>query len=124
MSLTLAVVLALSTTWHSGGPTGGAVTSVVAAPSDPNVVWAGNSAGVLRSTDGGATWANVSGPVVEVDKLAVHPNDPDKAWALTGSIPVTHVWRTSDGGATWIDSTGFLFTPPPRPPLPSHRAPT
>jgi len=108
MSLTLAVVLALSTTWHSSGPTGGAVATVVAAPSDPKVVWAGNSAGVFRSTDGGATWANVSGPVVEVDKLVVHPNDPEKAWALTGSTPVTHVWRTSDGGATWIDSTGAL----------------
>jgi len=90
------------------GPTGGAVAAVVVAPSDPNVVWAGNSAGVFRSTDGGATWANVSGPVAEVDKLVVHPNDPNKAWALTGFTPVSRVWRTSDGGATWIDSTDGL----------------
>jgi len=108
----LAVVLALSNPlsnpWTSGGPTGGAVAAVVVAPSDPNVVWAGNAAGVFRSTDGGATWANVSGPVAEVDKLVVHPSDPNKAWALTGFTPVTRVWRTSDGGATWIDSTESL----------------
>jgi photosystem II stability/assembly factor-like uncharacterized protein len=94
--------------WSSSGPTGGAVAIVVAAPSDPKVVWAGNSAGVFRSTDGGATWANVSGPVVEVVKLVVHPNDANKAWALTGFTPVSRVWRTSDGGATWIDSTDGL----------------
>ena len=94
--------------WSSSGPTGGAVTAVVVAPSDPTVVWAGNSAGVFRSADGGATWANVGGPVAEVDCLAVHPSDPMKAWALTGFTPVSHVWRTTDGGATWIDSTDGL----------------
>src|SRR6266516_5786859 len=103
-----ALILSLLAGWSSSGPTGGAVNAVIVAPSDPAVIWAGNSAGVFRSTDGGATWTNVSGPVVEADYLAVHPNDANKAWVLTGSFPVTHVYRTSDGGATWIDSTDGL----------------
>lgn len=94
--------------WNSGGPIGGAVAAVVVAPSDPNVIWAGNSGGVFRSTDGGATWSDVSGPVVDVDYLAVHPTDPNRAWALTGTWPVTRFYRTDDGGATWRDLTDGL----------------
>jgi photosystem II stability/assembly factor-like uncharacterized protein len=94
--------------WSSSGPTGGAVTAVVVAPSDPAVIWAGNAAGVFRSADGGATWSNVSGPVAEVDYLAVHPTDPAKAWVVTGFTPVSRVWRTTDAGATWIDSNDGL----------------
>ena len=108
MSLTLAVVLALSTTWTTGGPTGGRIAAVAVAPSNPDVVWAGDPAGVFRSTDGGATWTNVSGPVVDVDALVVDPTNPDKAWVAAGTWISARVWRTSDGGATWIDSTDGL----------------
>jgi photosystem II stability/assembly factor-like uncharacterized protein len=88
---------------------GGAVTTVVVAPSDPAVVWAGSSAGVFRSTDGGATWSNVSGPLADVAHLVVHPNDPGKAWALSSS---QGVYRTVDGGATWISANKFAGITP------------
>jgi photosystem II stability/assembly factor-like uncharacterized protein len=94
--------------WSSSGPTGGAMLAVAVAPSDPNVIWAGNSAGVFRSTDGSATWTNVSGPVIDVRFLAVHPTDPNRAWALTGALFSARLYRTLDGGATWIDSTDGL----------------
>ncbi|HYU27198.1 MAG TPA: hypothetical protein VEO74_18450, partial [Thermoanaerobaculia bacterium] len=94
--------------WSSSGPTGGIVNAVVVAPSDPAVIWAGNAAGVFRSTDGGATWTNVSGPLVDVEYIAVHPTDANKAWAATGSVQAARLYRTSDGGATWIDSTDGL----------------
>lgn len=86
--------------WSSSGPLGGAVTAVAVAPSNAAVIWAGSSAGVFRSADGGATWTDVSGPVIDVARLVVHPNDPDRAWALSLS---GGLYRTDDGGATWTN---------------------
>ena len=103
----LSLLLIASTTfagWSSSGPLGGAVNAVVVAPSNPAVIWAGSAAGVFRSTDGGATWSNVSGPLADVARLVVHPKDADKAWALSSS---QGLWRTVDGGATWISSNTF-----------------
>jgi photosystem II stability/assembly factor-like uncharacterized protein len=94
--------------WSSSGPTGGRIATVVVAPSDPAIVWAGNAAGAFRSTDGGATWASVGGSLLDVEYLAVHPADANKAWAATGSVDAARLYRTSDGGATWIDSTDGL----------------
>src|SRR5438093_10448530 len=82
--------------WSSSGPLGGAVNTVVVAPSDPAVVWAGSAAGVFRSIDGGATWSNVSGPLADVARLVVHPADSNRAWALSSS---QGLWRTADGRA-------------------------
>ena len=106
--LLLLVASAALAGWSSSGPTGGAVNAVVAAPSDPAVIWAANSAGVFRSADGGATWANVSGPVVEAAFLVVHPADANRAWVLSGSFASARLYRTTDGGVTWIDSTDGL----------------
>jgi len=102
------IPLLLFLAWTSSGPTGGVVRAVAVVPSNAAVVWAANSAGVFRSTDGGTTWADVSGPVVDVDFFVVHPGDANKAWALTGDFSLTHVYRTADGGATWLDSTDGL----------------
>src|SRR3954447_16724545 len=104
LSLATATFAGLS----SGGPTGGAVNAVVVAPSDSRVIWAGNSAGVFRSTDGGATWADVSGPIVDAGFIAVHPANPNKAWVAAGWATTARVYATIDGGATWIDSTDGL----------------
>jgi photosystem II stability/assembly factor-like uncharacterized protein len=102
------LILSLLAGWSSSGPTGGAVNAVVVAPSDPSIVWAGNSAGVFRSTDGGATWSNVTGNFAEVSHLVVHPSKPDTAWLFSASADATRVYRTDDGGATWTDQTDGL----------------
>ena len=98
--------------WTSSGPVGGGMSAVVIAPSNPAVIWASNPAGVYRSIDGGATWADVSGPVTDAVYLAVHPTDPDKAWVLTNDPPwapsTARVYRTADGGATWLVSNDGL----------------
>lgn len=116
MTLLPALLLLSSLTWTSSGPLGGAVNAVVVAPSNPAVVWAGSSGGVFRSIDGGATWNNVSGPVADVARLAVHPLNPDMAFALSTSAGL---YKTSDGGATWtldkdfagIWPSGLFFDP-------------
>ena len=94
--------------WRTGGPSGGAVLAVAVAPSDPNVIWAGNTAGVFRSTDGGATWANIGGNIAEVKFVVVHPQDANRAWVLAGAYLTGQLYRTNDGGATWTDVTSGL----------------
>jgi photosystem II stability/assembly factor-like uncharacterized protein len=105
--LTLVSVTAFAG-WSSSGPTGGSVNTVVVAPSDPAVIWAGDAAGVFRSIDGGTSWTNVSGLLVDVGFLAVDANDPNKAWAAAGWESTARVWRTTDGGATWTESSAGL----------------
>jgi len=67
--------------------------------------------GVLRSDDGGASWAlargsdgnpDLSGPpepfvYPDIHDLVVHPSDPDLVIAATGG----GLYRSVDGGATW-----------------------
>jgi len=73
----------------------------------------GGSGVVLKSTDGGSTWSNVS-PSTSlswITDLAVDPANPDKVWFLEPH----GVWRSSDGGATWSMSRSGLesVTAPP-----------
>jgi photosystem II stability/assembly factor-like uncharacterized protein len=67
--------------------------------------------GVLRSDDGGETWAlaagsdgnpDLSGPpepfvYPDIHDVAVHPSSPDLIFAVTGG----GFYRSNDGGATW-----------------------
>jgi uncharacterized protein (TIGR03437 family) len=101
--------------------------SIAIAPSDPDIVYVGTGednnsgdsyygAGVLKSTDGGATWTQLAGPFVgpfsssrtsgggaRIAALAVHPTDPNTVLAAVDRFPATAsgIYRTSDGGQTW-----------------------
>ena len=109
-------------------PTGYPVTAAAAiaiAASDTNVVYLGTGEvyryqdtqggvvdrptrgtygiGLLKSTDGGATWS----PVLDwslnqergIQRIRVNPADPDDVWAAT----TEGVYRSTDGGATWTN---------------------
>lgn len=77
------------------------VHALAAAPSDPQTLYAGTLAGVFRSSDGGATWTEISPPdsheIHEIESLAVDPGDPNTVYAGTWHLP----WKTTDGGKTW-----------------------
>jgi photosystem II stability/assembly factor-like uncharacterized protein len=77
------------------------VHALVQAPSDPGVLYAGTLAGVFRSSDGGATWSQISPQgsreIHEIESLAVDPVHPDIVYAGTWHLP----WKTTDGGKTW-----------------------
>ncbi len=93
------------------------IGSIAVAPSDPNVVWVGSGEanirgnvaegnGIYRSTDAGETWQRVWTAEGQIGTIAVHPNDPDVAFAAVlgspfGPGPERGVLRTTDGGMTW-----------------------
>ena len=96
-------------------------------PSNPNIIYAGtgeatNSSdsyygrGVLKSSDGGATWTlendNGAFDPSTISRIAVSPTDPNtlyvavsnQASTATADV-VTGVYKSTDGGATWTNTT-------------------
>ena len=97
-----------------------AVGALVLDPSNPDIVYVGtgeenfsgdtyDGAGVLKSTDGGASWTQFPGPFVNtgsrIGSLAVHPTNGQvllAAQAFGEPFPSEgNILRSSDGGANW-----------------------
>jgi hypothetical protein len=80
-------------------------------PADPDVVWCQHHNGIFRSTDGGATFTEITSvkPSVFGFAVAAHPRDPETAWFVPAvkdecRVPVDGrlvVTRTTDGGQTF-----------------------
>jgi photosystem II stability/assembly factor-like uncharacterized protein len=84
-------------------------------PTTPAILLAATSAGLLRTADGGATWATVApaAPRNPFWDVLFHPSDPSVVYAASQ----TNVYRSTDAGATWTKLEGGL-------PSPSNRAST
>jgi photosystem II stability/assembly factor-like uncharacterized protein len=97
-----------------------AVGSIAFAPSNPSIVYAGMGdpagyrylgGGVLKSTDGGQTWARVSDdtlpPHGTTSKLLVDPRDANRvytaqAFSVVGNSSISAgFYLSTDGGVTW-----------------------
>ena len=81
-----------------------AANVIYAAGRTPPVFAPATSLGLLRSADGGGHWESVNTGLVEdlnVNSVAVHPTDPNIAYAgvLNGGV-----YQTADGGAHWHTS--------------------
>ncbi|MET8806463.1 oxidoreductase [Streptomyces sp. NPDC004546] len=74
---------------------------------DRHTAWlAGTGGTVLRTTDGGASWRNVSPPgAADLQFRDVEAFDARRAVVLAiGEGEASRVYRTDDGGATWTES--------------------
>ncbi|MFH1313495.1 MAG: glycosyl hydrolase [Candidatus Eisenbacteria bacterium] len=115
-----------SGSWSPLGPTniGGRVTDIAVDPTDDAIVYAGAAeGGVLRSFDGGSTWAEVFDYEVtlSIGALAIDPVNPLVVYAGTGEVnpgggSVAYggagVFRSTDRGGTWesigLENTGSI----------------
>lgn len=91
--------------WQKAGVTGYVdpfVQSFATDPAHPRYVYAACSQGILRSSDGGETWApsarGINYPTICLD-IAVDPQTPSTLY-VTQSAP-GGVWRSADRGETW-----------------------
>jgi photosystem II stability/assembly factor-like uncharacterized protein len=87
---------------------------LVAAPTNPDILWQQNHCGIFRSTNGANNWQDVSqsqGPARFGFAIAVADDNPDQAWvapansdenrtAIQGGLSIC---RTDDGGKSWKD---------------------
>ncbi len=96
-----------------------ATGSLALDPSNPDTVYVGTGeanqcgdcyygAGILKSTDGGASWTNLPGPFVQqgVGGLAVHPTNGQIVLAAIAraNAPIPDaggIYRSTDGAVTW-----------------------
>jgi len=84
------------------------VRAVVVDPSTPATVYAGSTyAGVLKSTDGGATWSPMNaglGALPSVESLAIDPITP----ATLYTCIIGGIFKSTDGGASWLAANNGL----------------
>lgn len=90
-------------------PTGSAARFRGLSPVSRNVAWVSGSLGtVLRTTDGGATWDDVSPQGLGTEELQfrdIEARDADHAVILSiGEDEDSRILVTDDGGATWTET--------------------
>jgi photosystem II stability/assembly factor-like uncharacterized protein len=95
------------------------VFDVALDPSDSSDIWAGiadasgsQPVNIMRSTDGGATWANRTPPLAQPISgrgIAVDPSNSNTVIAVFGGdFGGGQVWVTTDGGDSWTDRSAGL----------------
>jgi uncharacterized protein (TIGR03437 family) len=112
--------------WHAISPdlsTGGLnfITAVAVAPSNPNMIYAGTSDGLVQVTNSALnspspvwTLRNKGLPTRSIKSIAVDPNNSSNAWAVYSGFSgfngdnQGHVFRTTDAGQNWTDVSGNL----------------
>ncbi len=96
----------------SQGPDGGSVQALAVDPSAPGTLYAGTAnAGVIKSTDGGATWnaVNVGLNATAVQALVIDPTTPSTDIALgNGDISACLAGDANQDGQLTVDEI-----PPP-----------
>jgi photosystem II stability/assembly factor-like uncharacterized protein len=91
----------------AAGIEGGRITALAVDPQSPQTVFAGTPGSLFKSTDGGASWQQLTNGLRATSfvSLAIAHADPQTVYAGTG----LGVFKTTDGGATWHAANDGLF---------------
>lgn len=100
------------TTWATSSIPPCMVGTMAVDASDPSGVYIGcaQGGGVVKSSDGGATWTPIDQGLVDpshpdqlptIDSLVIDPSDPSTLYLSTSIDPLGDIFVSHDGGATW-----------------------
>lgn len=81
----------------------GLITALVVDPINPSIIYAGTGFGVMKSTNGGASWSftallNSGGLNPDIVSLVMDPSNPAVLYAATRSLGA---FKTINGGTSW-----------------------
>ncbi len=94
--------------WSSIGPPGGEVHALAIDHLTPTTVYAATFGGVLKSTNGGATWTTTNAGLTNTSVLRVVIDPQTPATLYVGAVSSPAVFKSVDGGATWTPKTAGL----------------
>jgi photosystem II stability/assembly factor-like uncharacterized protein len=95
--------------WISHGPGAQGIGSLVIDPATPATLYAGTGNGVLKSTDGGGNWRDISSGLTntQILDLVIDPVSPSTLYAATWG----GVYKSTDGGESWNAAGTGMMTP-------------
>ena len=108
------------------------MSAIAVAPTSPNTIYAASGdpsgqswsfygRGVLKSTDGGATWTLLGNSVFNrrtITQIVVDPTNANTVYlsvnggGSNGTGGNTGVWKSTDGGNTWTNTTASVNSGP------------
>ncbi|MDO8550355.1 MAG: T9SS type A sorting domain-containing protein [Ignavibacteria bacterium] len=87
-----------------------AVRELAISKSNPTIMYATSSSQVFKSTDGGATWINVTSglPARTITSVYVHPTNSNAVFLTFSGFGTNKVYKTTNGGTSWVSIHGNL----------------
>lgn len=88
------------------------VRTFVIDPVNTSIIYAGSSAGLYKSIDGGVAWSAINNglPGEFVNGLVIDPKNTNILYLGTGNQTYTGaVYKSTDGGALWVKSSNGLM---------------
>jgi hypothetical protein len=85
-----------------GGRVSGGAEPTILADRDGQFLWVGDTSGIHRSANNGATWVTLPDPVPLVaDGFTLAQDDVGTLYAATTTIPYVHFLRSINDGTSW-----------------------
>ena len=86
--------------------------SIAVSESNPNTIYIATTSGILRTTNGGTSWTNLSNNLPlsgTITYLWVSPVNPNIVYFTRGGFSAGNkVYKSTDAGATWTNISGNL----------------
>lgn len=72
-------------------------------PANPNMIYAGTTEGFWMSSNGGRNWRLTTSKDIEINSIAVHPDEPNRIFIATNNYGVM---VSKDGGSSFESNNG------------------